>query len=386
MTTIPGVKLKDVRADMPNYEAYKDWQRSGDITGIAVHHSAAASSATGKPLGNALSYFNYHVNTRGWSHGGYHYVILDDGTVEYALDEKIGGYHAGFKDPNDSLNLEHGQYWNNHYIAICLAGWFSSGRTYRDKEGTIHLYPEEYIVPTEAQMDALIKLCVHLMRKDDIPVENVRGHRELEGAHTQCPGLNFKLDELREAIKVALEAAPEGISPDQHVLVFWSEPGGGWARQDFEAAIDYIDRFRPDVTFYPERVPGHWQAATIVGPPEGVTPEQEQAMVEGGLLKVERVRTTDFLDDLVVRGQRFMEEAEEPTPPPPEPLPPPPPPTKEVIYTVQPGDTLGKIARQYYGDGRRWPKIYEANRDILTSPSLIRPGQRLRIPDVEVEE
>ncbi len=385
MTTIPGVKLVDVRADMPNYEAYKDWQRPGDILGIAVHHSASASSATGKPLGNALIYFNYHVNTRGWTHGGYNYVILDDGTVEYALDEKIAAYHAGFKDPNNTHNLEYGQYWNNHYIAICLAGWFSSGRTYTDKEGNVHLYPEEYIVPSEAQMDALIKLCVHLMRQYNIPVENVLGHRELEGSHTQCPGLNFQPAELREAIKVALAVTPEGISSDQHVLVFWSDPDGNWALQDFQAAIDYIDRFRPDITFYPDRVPGHWQAATIIGPPGGVTPEQEQAMVEAGL-KVERVVNTDILKDLALRGQRFMEEEEEPLPPPPPPEPPPPPPTKEVIYTVQPGDTLGKIAREYYGDGRLWRKIFEANRDILSNPSLIRPGQRLRIPDVEVEE
>ncbi len=384
MATIPGVKLVDVRAEMPNYEAYKDWQRPGEVLGIAVHHSASASSATGKPLGNALTYFNYHVNTRGWTHGGYNYVILDDGTVEYALDERIAGYHAGFKDSNNTLNLEYGQYWNNHYIAICLAGWFSSGRTYKDKDGNVHLYPEEYIVPSEAQMDALIKLCLHLMGKYDIPVENVRGHRELEGSHTQCPGLNFTPVELREKIRAALAVIPEGLPPAQHVLVFWSDPDGNWARGDFEAALTYIDRFRPDITFYPDRVPGHWQAATIIGPPGGVTPEQQQAMVDSGL-RVERIVNIEVLNDLVAKGQRFLADVEAPAPPTP-PTPPAPPPPKEVIYTVQPGDTLGKIARQYYGDARRWPKIYEANRDVLSSPSLIRPGQRLRIPDVEVEE
>ena len=47
---------------------------------------------------------------------------------------------------------------------------------------------------------------------------------------------------------------------------------------------------------------------------------------------------------------------------------------------VQPGDTLSKIAKQIYGDFRLWTLIYEANRDQLTSPSLIRVGMELRIP------
>jgi nucleoid-associated protein YgaU len=43
-------------------------------------------------------------------------------------------------------------------------------------------------------------------------------------------------------------------------------------------------------------------------------------------------------------------------------------------------ETLSKIASQYYGDSSLYPKIFEANRDILTEPDLIRVGQKLRIP------
>jgi nucleoid-associated protein YgaU len=47
---------------------------------------------------------------------------------------------------------------------------------------------------------------------------------------------------------------------------------------------------------------------------------------------------------------------------------------------VQPGDTLSSIARQVYGQASLWRVIFEANRDILQAPGLIKPGQVLRIP------
>jgi nucleoid-associated protein YgaU len=51
------------------------------------------------------------------------------------------------------------------------------------------------------------------------------------------------------------------------------------------------------------------------------------------------------------------------------------------IYVVKPGDTLSGIAQQMYGKAGRWPEIYEANRDRIKKPNLIRPGWKLRIPD-----
>ncbi len=49
-------------------------------------------------------------------------------------------------------------------------------------------------------------------------------------------------------------------------------------------------------------------------------------------------------------------------------------------HVVQKGDTLSKIAQEYYGDAKLYPQIFDANRDILTDPDKIRPGQKLRIP------
>ena len=52
----------------------------------------------------------------------------------------------------------------------------------------------------------------------------------------------------------------------------------------------------------------------------------------------------------------------------------------EVTYTVRPGDTLSKIAREYYGDESQYMRIYEANRDKLKDPDRLNAGQELRIP------
>ena len=50
------------------------------------------------------------------------------------------------------------------------------------------------------------------------------------------------------------------------------------------------------------------------------------------------------------------------------------------MYTVVAGDTLSHIAQRHYGNANRWPAIFEANRDKLSDPDRIFPGQVLRLP------
>jgi nucleoid-associated protein YgaU len=52
----------------------------------------------------------------------------------------------------------------------------------------------------------------------------------------------------------------------------------------------------------------------------------------------------------------------------------------EQTYTVQAGDTLSKIARQFLGDANAYNAIFDANRDQLSDPDKIKPGQVLKIP------
>jgi nucleoid-associated protein YgaU len=49
-------------------------------------------------------------------------------------------------------------------------------------------------------------------------------------------------------------------------------------------------------------------------------------------------------------------------------------------YEVKKGDTLWKIAKEYYGDGSLYPEIFKANQDVLSDPDKIQVGQKLRIP------
>lgn len=54
--------------------------------------------------------------------------------------------------------------------------------------------------------------------------------------------------------------------------------------------------------------------------------------------------------------------------------------TNVQYYTVVSGDCLWKIAKKFYGDGNRWPDIYNANRDKIKNPNLIYPKQVFVIP------
>lgn len=53
---------------------------------------------------------------------------------------------------------------------------------------------------------------------------------------------------------------------------------------------------------------------------------------------------------------------------------------EERWHVVVSGDTLSGLARKYYGKASLYMKIFEANKDQLTNPDLIKVGQKLRIP------
>ena len=55
-------------------------------------------------------------------------------------------------------------------------------------------------------------------------------------------------------------------------------------------------------------------------------------------------------------------------------------PAAAQTYTVIAGDTLSKIAKKFLGNANRWHEIFDANRDQISNPDMIRVGQVLKIP------
>jgi nucleoid-associated protein YgaU len=55
-------------------------------------------------------------------------------------------------------------------------------------------------------------------------------------------------------------------------------------------------------------------------------------------------------------------------------------PVESKTYTVKSGDTLSKIAKDFYGDANTYMKIFDANKDKLSDPNKIQVGQELTIP------
>jgi hypothetical protein len=189
--------------------------------------------------------------------------------------------------------------------------------------------------------------------------------------------------------EVPVTPPPDGApqvnpQPGEHVLLMTN------VDQYLPAALAYIRRFAPDFTFAAEEVTGRWAYVTVAAPAEEISDSFLDDIRGAGAQLVERVggstvaETKNILDDMARSGQRFLTAIA----PPPQEEPPvadddeptAPPDGIEATYTVQPGDTLSKIAKQIYGDFRLWPLIFEANRDQIADPGLIRVGMELQIP------
>ena len=98
---------------------------------------------------------------------------------------------------------------------------------------------------------------------------------------------------------------------------------------------------------------------TLCGSCSNQAVRDQAILMAGNIEGVEKV----VADDLV---------APEPKPEEPE--------EKAEIYEIVSGDTLGGIAKRYYGKASAYMKIFEANRDIIDDPNKIYPGQKIRIP------
>jgi hypothetical protein len=204
-----------------------------------------------------------------------------------------------------------------------------------------------------------------------------------ETSHTRqnsfAPGQTVVID-VRPGAQYMVRMGAESVSanitsvapkPGEHVLLLADSDNY------LPAALEYIRRFAPDLTFTPDDIAERWAYVSVVALPEQVSDEQLEDMRAVGATIVERVigdnpvATQAILDDLASRGQRFLTHLSQESPVGDTP----------ETYTVQPGDSLNKIAQQLYGDFQRWSLIFEANQDQISDPTFVRVGTILRIPE-----
>lgn len=162
-------------------------QRAG-ILGVVIHHSATPPTSAGKPVDAAVLDGYHarrgwvHVDTSGVYHIGYHYVVLQDGTVQPGRPENAMGAHSGVT------------YYNRHYLGICLVGDFDSSSNPRGGNGPLR--------PPAAQMKATADLVAELARRHGFGPEEIIAHRDVK--RTLCPGDRFPMSELRAAVQKRL--------------------------------------------------------------------------------------------------------------------------------------------------------------------------------------
>ena len=136
-----------------NLEELKDPQY------IIIHH-------TEEEGWNFYDTNNYHISV-GWEWIGYNYFIEADGKIFEGRGMKVGAHTKG-------MNIKS--------IGICLSGNF------------------DIEIPKQEQLISLKKLCTFLIKKYNISIERVIGHREVENCKKTCPGINFDMDQFRKSL------------------------------------------------------------------------------------------------------------------------------------------------------------------------------------------
>lgn len=242
------------------------------ITHICIHHSAVAGTV---PVEHVAK---YHVETQDWPGIGYHYYVKPDGVIYQTQRLETVSYHVNH---------------NNEYsLGICVSGTFT------------------YAPPPQIQIDAAAQLTAWLMQELVIPEQNILGHKEFPQNDTSCPGETWlKRMVWKDMLLNSVRAVQSGPKPLGHYMLFW-QTVDSWAQQDWQAAEQYVGRFRPTAGFSLDDAKNA-QFVTIVGGDAGVSYQAEQALRAAGS-KVERVAGIDFadtkriLDEMAATGQRFL--------------------------------------------------------------------------------
>jgi predicted nuclease with TOPRIM domain len=280
--TLQPPAINDIVDKLPKHATLRYDTRTLDkITHIAIHHSAAPSNITPERIAA------YHVG-KDWPGMGYHFYVQPDGTINQCNRLETVSYQV---------------YKQNAYsLGISIAGNFVGGE-----------------IPTPKQIEQVGHLVAWLMQKLNIPLANVKGHKEYPENQTSCPGSDWNTGKMwkkmiQDRVKEVQTGTGTGTGTPAtgktiaHYMLFWQR-ADNWAKEDFAAAANYFARFRPTAGFSPDDAKSA-EYVTIVGGVAGVPYETEQMLIASGA-KVERLAGVDFadtkrmLDELASSGKRF---------------------------------------------------------------------------------
>lgn len=146
-------------------------RKVSQIKNIAVHYSATAT-------GTSKAFENFWKNSRGWKTGGYHEVVLLDGSVELNYDPTT--ISNGVANHNTST------------YHICYVG-----------DGQ----------PNQQQLDTLRKRVKRAKSAYKINNKNIKGHREFSGASTACPALNVRTNVVNRLGSTVVQDIINAVKP-----------------------------------------------------------------------------------------------------------------------------------------------------------------------------
>lgn len=144
------------------------------VTHIARHHSATTD-------GDFFTFWRTWNGVKKWGTGGYHEIILRDGSVQLCYD------------PEEITNGVGGH--NEYTYHICVVG-----------NGSF----------TAAQEAAFEERCRLAMQRLNIPVDRVLGHKEFKGASTACPGIDMNM--VRNRLKKEVKGVATDLPPAQEAV------------------------------------------------------------------------------------------------------------------------------------------------------------------------
>ncbi len=317
-----------------------------------------------KPIKSLLSHFN-----RNWPAppgDGVLRVLQDRAGLAYRLDlgEETTLNGGVFQDETFS--------WQADDIAACfIARQGDHLQVTAQGRGHLTLDPWEVLPAWDASRQSVLYRVTN-----GVPIELARFSAAERAEWPLQPGVVYRLTQ-GEAVQPPPDEDPDIIpNPGEHLILL------GDSNAALRLSVPYIRKFAPDISFAPERATGRWIYVTVVALPAQISDETLETIRSAGAHIVERIDgdIEAVLGQLIAQNRRFLAAAEAPPIEPPIEPPPEPPPADVETYTVQPGDSLSKIALRFYGKASLWPLIFEANRDVLDSPGLIRPGMVLKIP------